>query len=123
MGLGRFGSSLAGELMRRGWDVLGIDTDARLVQKYSDGLPSPSGQRPGQGPLPKEAIPHTARDSLFGFAGPSAFAVTVVEALRPLRPPAPRRLPRGSRVGPLEAVLGRLTAVAPFTSRWTGPGS
>jgi trk system potassium uptake protein TrkA len=38
IGLGRFGSSLANELMRRGWDVLGIDTDARLVQKYSDGL-------------------------------------------------------------------------------------
>ncbi|MER7173524.1 potassium channel family protein [Streptomyces mesophilus] len=38
IGLGRFGSSLAGELMRRGWDVLGIDTDARLIQKYSDVL-------------------------------------------------------------------------------------
>lgn len=38
IGLGRFGSSLANELMRRGWDVLGIDTNARLVQKYSDGL-------------------------------------------------------------------------------------
>ncbi|MEV6958031.1 TrkA family potassium uptake protein [Streptomyces sp. NPDC051207] len=38
IGLGRFGSSLAGELMRRGWDVLGLDTDARLVQKYSDEL-------------------------------------------------------------------------------------
>ncbi|GAA2540793.1 TrkA family potassium uptake protein [Streptomyces levis] len=38
IGLGRFGSSLASELMRRGWDVLGIDTDTRLVQKYSDGL-------------------------------------------------------------------------------------
>ncbi|MFD0313223.1 potassium channel family protein [Streptomyces flavalbus] len=38
IGLGRFGSSLASELMRRGWDVLGIDTDARLVQKYSDDL-------------------------------------------------------------------------------------
>ncbi|MGW6563930.1 potassium channel family protein [Streptomyces sp. NPDC054975] len=38
IGLGRFGSSLANELMRRGWDVLGVDTDARLVQKYSDGL-------------------------------------------------------------------------------------
>ncbi|CAL9660824.1 Ktr system potassium uptake protein A [Streptomyces sp. enrichment culture] len=38
IGLGRFGSSLASELMRRGWDVLGIDTDARLVQKYSDEL-------------------------------------------------------------------------------------
>ncbi|MFF0536169.1 potassium channel family protein [Streptomyces coelicoflavus] len=38
IGLGRFGSSLASELMRRGWDVLGIDTDARLVQKHSDTL-------------------------------------------------------------------------------------
>ncbi|MFE0131010.1 potassium channel family protein [Streptomyces sp. NPDC059037] len=38
IGLGRFGSSLANELMRRGWDVLGIDTDARLVQKWSDAL-------------------------------------------------------------------------------------
>lgn len=38
IGLGRFGSSLAHELMRRGWDVLGIDTSARLVQKYSDAL-------------------------------------------------------------------------------------
>ncbi|MFF8970040.1 potassium channel family protein [Streptomyces sp. NPDC014995] len=38
IGLGRFGFSLAGELMRRGWDVLGLDTDARLVQKYSDDL-------------------------------------------------------------------------------------
>lgn len=38
IGLGRFGSSLASELMRRGWDVLGIDADARRVQKYSDVL-------------------------------------------------------------------------------------
>ncbi|MFE1202830.1 potassium channel family protein [Streptomyces sp. NPDC058762] len=38
IGLGRFGSSLASELMRRDWDVLGIDTDARLVQKHSDTL-------------------------------------------------------------------------------------
>ncbi|MET9716862.1 TrkA family potassium uptake protein [Streptomyces rochei] len=38
IGLGRFGSSLASELMRRDWDVLGIDTDARLVQKHSDSL-------------------------------------------------------------------------------------
>ncbi|MBT2439701.1 NAD-binding protein [Streptomyces sp. ISL-36] len=38
IGLGRLGSSLANELMRRGWEALGIDTDARLVQKYSDGL-------------------------------------------------------------------------------------
>ncbi|WP_409469027.1 potassium channel family protein [Streptomyces sp. HC307] len=33
IGLGRFGRSVAGELMRRGWDVLGIDADAGLVQK------------------------------------------------------------------------------------------
>ncbi|WP_200904377.1 potassium channel family protein [Streptomyces yangpuensis] len=38
IGLGRFGSSLAHELTRRGWDVLGIDTDASLVQKHSDTL-------------------------------------------------------------------------------------
>lgn len=38
IGLGRFGSSLAHELTRRGWDVLGIDTDANLVQKHSDAL-------------------------------------------------------------------------------------
>ncbi|MDI3422706.1 potassium channel family protein [Streptomyces luteolus] len=38
IGLGRFGSSLANELTQRGWDVLGIDTDDRLVQKYSDNL-------------------------------------------------------------------------------------
>ena len=38
IGLGRFGRSLANELVRRGWDVLGIDTDARLVQQMSDGL-------------------------------------------------------------------------------------
>ncbi|MFE0641730.1 potassium channel family protein [Streptomyces sp. NPDC058877] len=38
IGLGRFGLSLANELVRRGWDVLGIDTDARVVQKYSDVL-------------------------------------------------------------------------------------
>ncbi|WP_175410015.1 TrkA family potassium uptake protein [Streptomyces sp. TRM64462] len=38
IGLGRFGSSLAHELTRRGWDVLGIDTSAQLVQKVSDVL-------------------------------------------------------------------------------------
>ncbi|MCH0565207.1 MULTISPECIES: TrkA family potassium uptake protein [unclassified Streptomyces] len=38
IGLGRFGYSLANELMHRGWDVLGLDTDTRLVQKYSDTL-------------------------------------------------------------------------------------
>ncbi|MEV0600383.1 TrkA family potassium uptake protein [Streptomyces sp. NPDC050315] len=38
IGLGRFGSSLGHELMRRGWDVLGVDSDPRLVQRYSDAL-------------------------------------------------------------------------------------
>ncbi|WP_249464781.1 potassium channel family protein [Streptomyces fradiae] len=38
IGLGRFGSSLALELTRRGWDVLGIDTDPALVQRHSDTL-------------------------------------------------------------------------------------
>ena len=38
IGLGRFGSSLALELMKRGWDVLGVDEDPELVQKYADAL-------------------------------------------------------------------------------------
>ncbi|MFJ7179259.1 potassium channel family protein [Streptomyces massasporeus] len=38
IGLGRFGSSLAHELTRRGWDVLGIDTDPALIQRHSDTL-------------------------------------------------------------------------------------
>ncbi|NGO71567.1 TrkA family potassium uptake protein [Streptomyces sp. SB3404] len=38
IGLGRFGGSLATELMRRGWDVLGLDESPHLVQKYSDAL-------------------------------------------------------------------------------------
>ncbi|MEV1009627.1 TrkA family potassium uptake protein [Streptomyces sp. NPDC049881] len=38
IGLGRFGSSLAEELMRRGWEVLGVDQDERLVQQHSDAL-------------------------------------------------------------------------------------
>jgi trk system potassium uptake protein TrkA len=38
IGLGRFGSSLALELMRRGWDVLGVDSDPRLVQQLSEDL-------------------------------------------------------------------------------------
>ncbi|GAA4909424.1 TrkA family potassium uptake protein [Streptomyces coeruleoprunus] len=38
IGLGRFGSSLALELTRRGWDVLGIDTSHALVQRHSDAL-------------------------------------------------------------------------------------
>jgi trk system potassium uptake protein TrkA len=33
IGLGRFGQSVAAELMRRGWDVLGVDADAGVVQK------------------------------------------------------------------------------------------
>ncbi|ARQ70525.1 potassium channel family protein [Streptomyces marincola] len=38
IGLGRFGSSLAEELMRRGWEVLGVDDDERIVQQHSDAL-------------------------------------------------------------------------------------
>ncbi|HZG05606.1 MAG TPA: TrkA family potassium uptake protein [Streptomyces sp.] len=38
IGLGRFGGSLADELTRRGWDVLGIDQDPLLVQQFSDAL-------------------------------------------------------------------------------------
>ncbi|MET9384302.1 TrkA family potassium uptake protein [Streptomyces sp. NPDC002928] len=38
IGLGRFGHSLALELMRRGWDVLGIDADPGVVQKTGDEL-------------------------------------------------------------------------------------
>ncbi|GAA2121283.1 TrkA family potassium uptake protein [Streptomyces synnematoformans] len=38
IGLGRFGGSLANELMRRGWDVLGVDTDPRRIQHFSDQL-------------------------------------------------------------------------------------
>ncbi len=38
LGLGRFGSSLALELARRGSDVLGLDKDAGLVQRYCDDL-------------------------------------------------------------------------------------
>ena len=38
IGLGRFGQSVAAELMRRGWDVLGIDADAGVVQKVGDEL-------------------------------------------------------------------------------------
>ena len=36
VGLGRFGSSLATELMRRGWDVLGLDTDEGRVQRHGE---------------------------------------------------------------------------------------
>ncbi|WP_079032485.1 potassium channel family protein [Streptomyces specialis] len=38
IGLGRFGSSLAEELMRRGWEVLGVDEDERIVQRHADAL-------------------------------------------------------------------------------------
>jgi len=38
IGLGRFGGSLANELMRRDWDVLGVDTDSRRIQRFSDQL-------------------------------------------------------------------------------------
>ena len=38
VGLGRFGSSLALELLRGGREVLGIDADARIVQNLSDEL-------------------------------------------------------------------------------------
>jgi len=38
IGLGRFGSSLAKELVGGGYDVLGIDSDPRIVQHYADDL-------------------------------------------------------------------------------------
>ena len=38
IGLGRFGSSLALELVRHGWEVLGMDSNPRLVQTYADAL-------------------------------------------------------------------------------------
>lgn len=38
LGLGRFGASLALELMRRGTEVLGIDSKQRIVQHYADEL-------------------------------------------------------------------------------------
>lgn len=38
IGLGRFGSSLAQELMNYGWEVLGVDHNARRVQHYADSL-------------------------------------------------------------------------------------
>ena len=38
LGLGRFGGSLASELIRQGWEVLGIDADPRNVQAFSDEL-------------------------------------------------------------------------------------
>lgn len=36
LGLGRFGTSVARELVRRGTDVLGVDTDPVLVQRYAE---------------------------------------------------------------------------------------
>lgn len=38
IGLGRFGGSLARELVEHGSEVLGIDSDPRIVQQYSDDL-------------------------------------------------------------------------------------
>jgi trk/ktr system potassium uptake protein len=38
VGLGRFGGSVAEALLDLGYEVLGIDTDARLVQDWSDRL-------------------------------------------------------------------------------------
>lgn len=38
IGLGRFGGSLARELVEHGSEVLGIDSDPRIVQQFSDDL-------------------------------------------------------------------------------------
>ncbi|MFL1380694.1 potassium channel family protein [Nocardiopsis protaetiae] len=38
IGLGRFGSSLALELVSRGWEVLGVDSSPRIVQTFADAL-------------------------------------------------------------------------------------
>ncbi|MHA6630626.1 potassium channel family protein [Pseudonocardia sichuanensis] len=38
LGLGRFGASLARELVRRGSEVLGIDSDPVIAQRYADEL-------------------------------------------------------------------------------------
>lgn len=38
LGLGRFGASLGLELVRRGTEVLGIDSKARVVQRFADEL-------------------------------------------------------------------------------------
>ncbi|MGN9779390.1 potassium channel family protein [Micromonospora sp. H33] len=38
LGLGRFGGSLALELMRQDWEVVGIDSDPQVVQTYADQL-------------------------------------------------------------------------------------
>jgi trk system potassium uptake protein len=38
LGLGRFGGSLALELIRQDWEVIGIDADSAVVQTYADQL-------------------------------------------------------------------------------------
>lgn len=38
IGLGRFGSSLALELVNHGWEVLGVDSSPRVVQIFGDSL-------------------------------------------------------------------------------------
>lgn len=38
IGLGRFGAATAGQLQRQGREVLGVDTDMTLVQKWSERL-------------------------------------------------------------------------------------
>lgn len=38
LGLGRFGASLARELVRRGSEVLGIDSNPTIAQRYADEL-------------------------------------------------------------------------------------
>ena len=38
LGLGRFGGSLAVELMHQGWEVIGVDSTSRVVQSYADKL-------------------------------------------------------------------------------------
>ncbi|SCL43847.1 trk system potassium uptake protein TrkA [Micromonospora citrea] len=38
LGLGRFGGSMAIELIRQDWEVLGIDADPAVVQTYADEL-------------------------------------------------------------------------------------
>lgn len=38
IGLGRFGSTASRELMKMGHDVLGIDIDPRIIDKYADDL-------------------------------------------------------------------------------------
>ncbi len=40
IGLGRFGASLAAELVREGVDVVGFDSDPGTVQRYTDDLPN-----------------------------------------------------------------------------------